>query len=87
MNIGPHLVLQLLSLAMLIITLLVGPHGHRGEEVLEGVVAQVVRHVSKLQKVSETERMIRLKESQTFCPKYEIVQDINIDIQYVLLDG
>lgn len=44
----PHLVLLLLLPAVAVITLGVGFHGHGGEEVLHGVVAQIITDTSKL---------------------------------------
>lgn len=44
----PHLVLLLLLPAVTVITLGVGFHGHGGEEVLHGVVAQIITDSPKL---------------------------------------
>lgn len=43
-----HLVLLLLFPAVAVITLGVGLHGHGGEEVLHGVVAQIITDGPKL---------------------------------------
>lgn len=45
---SPHLVLLLLLPAVAVITLGVGFHGHGREEVLHGVVAQIITDSSKL---------------------------------------
>lgn len=50
---SPHLVLLLLLPAVAVITLGVGFHGHAGEEVLHGVVAQIITDSSKLQQIPE----------------------------------
>lgn len=54
----PDLVLLLLLPAVAVITLGVGFHGHGGEEVLHGVVAQIITDTSKLQQKPERQTAV-----------------------------
>ncbi len=46
-----YLVLLLLATAVIIVTLWVGFHRHRREEILQCIVSKVIRYLAKLQQV------------------------------------
>ena len=52
-----HLVLLLLYPAVAVVTLRVGFHGHGGEEVLHGVVAEIMTDSPKLQQIPENKNV------------------------------